>query len=97
MECAHPFVDEGEGLGECLADDGTGFVRKEEFGVQRWNRDCQGGAVGFELRIEGLQVIENSLFGFLHLLCWLAVDGDFDKILILHIIYNFNDYENEPK
>lgn len=31
MECACPFVDEGEGLGECLSDDGTGFVGMEEF------------------------------------------------------------------
>ena len=37
MECARPFVDEGEGLGESLTDDGTGFVRKEEFRIQRWN------------------------------------------------------------
>lgn len=64
MECACPFVDEGEGLGECLPDDGTGFVRKKEFGVQRYDSDRQGGAVGFELRIEGFQMIENSFFGF---------------------------------
>jgi len=28
MECARPFGDEGERLGESLADDGTGFVRE---------------------------------------------------------------------
>lgn len=69
MECARPFVDEGEGLGESLTDDGTGFVRKKEFRVQRYDSDGQCGAVGLKLRIEGLQVIKNSLFGFLHLFC----------------------------
>ena len=64
MECARPFVDESERLGESLSDDRAGFVRKEEFRVQWYDSDRQGGAVGFELRIEGLQVIENSLFGF---------------------------------
>ena len=77
MECTRPFMDEGEGLGESLSDDRAGFVREEEFRVQWWNCDRQGAVDCLELRIEGLQVIENSLCGFLHLLCRLAVDGDF--------------------
>ena len=89
MECARPFVDEGEGLGESLTDDGTGFVRKEEFRVQRYDSDRQGVVDCREVSSEGLQVIENSLFGFLHLFCRLAVDGDFDDVFCFHIIYNF--------
>ena len=80
MECARPFVDESEGLGESLTDDRTGFFRLEEFRVYRWNRDRECVVDCLEFRIESLQVIENSLFGFLHLFCRLAVDGDFDNV-----------------
>ena len=62
MECARPAVIEGEGLGEGLADDVACLVRKEELRVKRNDLDCEGGALGGEIRIEGLQMEEDSLF-----------------------------------
>ena len=80
MERARPFLDEGEGLGECLTDDVTGFVRCEQIGVQWRYRDSECVVVCYELRIEGLQMIKNSFFGLLHLFCALAVDDDFYNV-----------------
>ena len=65
MECARPAVVEGEGLGEGLADDVACLVGIKEFGVKRNDFDCEGGALGGELRIEGFQMKEDCLFGFL--------------------------------
>ena len=65
MECARPAVIEGEGLGEGLADDVACLVGKEELRVERNDLDCEGGALGGELRIEGFQMKEDCLFGFL--------------------------------
>ena len=65
MECARPAVVEGEGLGEGLADDVACLVGKEELRVKRNDLDCEGGALGGELRIEGFQMKEDCLFGFL--------------------------------
>ena len=65
MECARPAVVEGEGLNEGLADDVACLVRKEELRVKRNDFDCKGGALGGELRIEGFQMKEDCLFGFL--------------------------------
>ena len=65
MECARPAVIEGEGLGEGLADDVACFVRKEELRVEWDDLDCDGGALGFELWVEGFKVKEDCLFGFL--------------------------------
>ena len=89
MERARPFVDEGERLGEGLTDDVTGFVRQEQFGVQRRYGDGECVVVCHELRIECLQMVKNSLFGLLHLFFRLAVDGDFNKMFRLHIITLF--------
>ena len=65
MECARPAVVEGERLGEGLANDVACLVGKEELWVERDNLDCEGGALGGELRIEGFQMKEDCLFGFL--------------------------------
>ena len=56
---------EGEGLGEGLADDVACLVGKEELRVEGDDINCEGGALGGELWVEGFQMKENSLFGFL--------------------------------
>ena len=56
---------EGEGLGEGLADDIACFVRKEELRIERDDLSSEGGALGGELWIEGFQMKEDCLFGFL--------------------------------
>ena len=65
MECACPAVIEGERLGEGLSDDVACFVGIKEFRIERDDLDCEGGALGGELRIEGFQMKEDCLFGFL--------------------------------
>ena len=65
MECACPAVIESEGLGEGLANDVACLVGIEEFGVKRNDLDCEGGALGCELWVEGFKVKEDCLFGFL--------------------------------
>ena len=65
MESAGPAVVEGEGLGEGLADNVACLVGKEKLWVKRNDLDCEGGALGGELRIEGFQMKEDYLFGFL--------------------------------
>ena len=65
MECARPAVVEGEGLGEGLSDDVACLVGIEEFGVKRNDFDCEGGSLSRELGIEGFQMKEDCLFGFL--------------------------------
>ena len=65
LESTGPAVVEGEGLGEGLADDVACLVRKEELRVERDNLNSEGGALGGELRIEGFQMKEDCLFGFL--------------------------------
>ena len=56
---------EGERLGEGLANDVACLVGKEELRVKRDNLGCEGGALGSELGIEGFQMKEDCLFGFL--------------------------------
>ena len=85
MECARPAVIEGERLGEGLANDVACLVGKEELRVERDDLDCEGGALGGEVRIEGFQMKEDCLFGFLHLFCTLAGNGDFYKVCWFHI------------
>ena len=75
---------EGEGLGEGLADDVACLIGIEEFGVKRNDLDCEGGALGGELRIEGFQMKEDCLFGLEHLGCALAGDGDEDEMFWFH-------------
>ena len=65
MEHAGPAVVEGERLGEGLADDVACLVGKEELRVKRNDLDCEGGALGGEVRSEGFQMKEDCLFGFL--------------------------------
>ena len=85
MECTGPAVVEGEGLGEGLADDVACLVRKEELRVKRNNLDCEGGALGGELGIEGFQMKEDCLLGLEHLGCALAGDGDENDVFGFHI------------
>ena len=83
---------EGEGLGEGLADDVACFVRKEELRVKGDDLNCEGGALGFELWVEGFKVKEDCLFGFLHLFCTLAGNGDENEmfLIFLHIRITLN-------
>ena len=74
---------EGERLGEGLADDVACFVRKEELRVKGDDLNCEGGALGFELWVEGFKVKEDCLFGFLHLFCTLAGNGDDDEMFLI--------------
>ena len=75
---------EGEGLSEGLANDVAGLVGKEELWVKRNDLDCEGGALGGELRIEGFQMKEDCLFGLEHLGCALAGNRDDDNVLCFH-------------
>ena len=85
MECARPAVVEGERLGEGLANDVACFVGKEELRVEGDDLDCDGGALGGELGIEGFKVKEDCLFGFLQFLCALAGNGDENEMFWFHI------------
>ena len=85
LERACPAVVEGKGLGEGLANDVACLVGIEEFGVERDDLDCEGGTLGRELRIEGFQMKENSLFGLEHLGCALAGNGDENEMFLVHI------------
>ena len=76
---------EGEGLGEGLADDVACLVGKEKLWVKRNDFDCEGGALGGELRIEGFQMKEDCLFGLEHLFCALAGNGDENEMFWFHI------------
>ena len=89
MECARPAVIEGEGLGEGLANDVACLVGKEELRVERNDLDCEGGALGGELRIEGFQMKKDCLFGLEHLGCALAGNGDDDNVLCFHTYFIF--------
>ena len=84
LESTGPAVVEGEGLGEGLADDVACLVGIEEFGVKRNDLDCEGGALGRELGIEGFQMKENCLFGLEHLFCTLAGNGDENEMFWFH-------------
>ena len=84
MECARPAVVECEGLGEGLADDIACLVGKKELRVERDDLDCEGGALGGELRIEGFQMKEDCLFSLEHLFCALAGNGDENEMFWCH-------------
>ena len=84
MECACPTVIEGKGLGEGLANDVACLVGKEELRVERNDLDCEGGALGGELRIEGFKVKEDCLFGLEHLGCALAGNRDENEMFGFH-------------
>ena len=83
MECACPAVIKSERLGKRLTDDVACFVRKEELRVNGDDLNCEGGALGFELWVEGFKVIEDCLFGFLYLFCTLAGNGDDDEMFLI--------------
>ena len=74
---------EGERLGEGLADDVACLVGKEELRVERDDFDRESGALDRELGIEGFQMKEDCLFGFLHLFCALAGNGDENEMFLV--------------
>ena len=76
---------EGKGLGEGLADDVACLVGIKEFGVKRNDLDCEGGALGRELRIEGFQMKEDCLFSLEHFGCALAGNRDENEMFLFHI------------
>ena len=84
MECACPAVVECEGLGEGLADDVACLVGIEESGGKRNDLDCEGGALGGEVGIEGFQMKEDCLFGLEHLFCALAGNRNENEMFLLH-------------
>ena len=84
MQLASPALDEGEGLGEGLADDAAGFFGLEERGVNGDNSDCERVASGGEVGVEGFEVVEYRLFGALHLHEVAAGDGDDDEGCCFH-------------
>ena len=92
MECARPAVIKSERLGKRLTDDVACFIRKEELRVKGDDLDCEGGALGGKLRIEGFQMKEDCLFGFLYLFCTLAGNGDENEMFFFHILYCFRSY-----
>ena len=83
MECARPAVIKSERLGKRLTDDVACFVRKEELRVKGDNLGSKGGALGCELWVEGFKVKEDCLFGFLHLFCTLAGNGDENEMFLI--------------
>ena len=85
MECARPAVIKGERLGEGLADDVACLVRKEDLRVERDDLDCEGGALGGKLRIEGFQMKEDCLFGLEHLGCALAGNRDENEMFLIFL------------
>ena len=89
LESAGPAVIEGERLGEGLANDVACLVGKEELRVERDDLDCEGGALGGEVRIEGFQMKEDCLFGLEHLGCALAGNRDDDNVLCFHTYFIF--------
>ena len=84
LEGACPAVIEGKGLGEGLANDVACLVRIEEFGVKRNDLNCEGGALGGELGIEGFQMKEDCLFGLEHLFCALAGNRNENEMFLVH-------------
>ena len=76
---------EGKGLGEGLADDVACLVGKEELWVKRNDLDCEGGALGRELGIEGFEMKEDCLFGMEHLGCALAGDSDENDMFLIFL------------
>ena len=85
MESTGPAVVEGERLGEGLTNDVACLVGKEELRVERDDLDCEGGALGRELGIEGFQMKEYCLFSLEHLFCALAGNGDENEMCWFHI------------
>ena len=83
MECARPAVIKSERLGKRLTDDVACFVWVEELRVKRNDLDCEGGALGRELGIEGFQMKEDCLFGLEHLFCALAGNGDENEMFLI--------------
>ena len=92
MKCACPAMIEGERLGEGLTDDIACLVRKEKLRVKRNDLDCEGGALGGELRIEGFQMKEDYPFCLEHLFCTLAGNRDENEMFFFHILYCFSSY-----
>ena len=85
MECARPAVIKSERLGKRLTDDVACLVRKEELRINGDDLDCEGGALGGKLRIEGFQMKEDCLFGLEHLGCALAGNRDENEMFLIFL------------
>ena len=92
MECACPAVIKSERLGKRLTDNVACFVRKEELRVNGDDLNCEGGALGCELWVEGFQMKEDCLFCLEHLFCTLAGNRDENEMFFFHILYCFRSY-----
>ena len=92
MESTRPAVIKSERLGKRLADDVACFVGKEELRIERDDLSSKGGALGFELWVEGFKVKKDCLFGFLQFLCALAGNGDENEmfLILFHMRNTFN-------
>ena len=89
LKCACPAVIKSERLGKGLADDVACFVWVEELRVKWDNLSRKGGALGFELWVEGFKVKEDCLLGLCYFFYALAGDGDENIMFSFHIRYYF--------
>ncbi len=89
MESALPIVCEGKGLGEREADDVASVLRIKICGVNRNNPDGQPEPLDRNVGIERLEVIKDSLFGFLQLCRVATGDSNLNISLGLHISKEF--------
>ena len=89
MESALPIGCEGEGLCERKADDVARLLRIKICGVNRDNPDGQPEPLDRNIGIERLEVIKDSLFGFLQLCRVATGDSNLNKCLGLHISKEF--------
>ena len=89
MESARPIVCEGKGLGEREADDVARLLRIKICGVNRDNPDGQPEPLDRNIGIERLEVIKDSLFGFLQLCRVATGDSNLNKCFGLHISKEF--------
>ena len=90
MESARPFGDKGEGLREGLAENVTRFFGFKEFRVNGDDADGECVVICGDLRIECLQMIEDSLFGALHFRQVAAVDSDYHYVFLICIHNNIH-------
>lgn len=89
MESALPFGCEGERLRKGETDNVARLLRIKICGVNRDNPDGQPEPLDRNIGIERLEVIKDSLFGFLQLCRVATGDNNLNKCLGLHISKEF--------
>lgn len=89
MESALPIGCKCERLGEREADNVARLLRIKICGVNRDNPDGQSESLDRNIGIERLEVIKDSLFGFLQLCRVATGDSNLNKCLGLHISKEF--------